>query len=258
MKRQALLVGVVIALLALCSNVMAIELEEVLATHHETIGGEEAWLDVQTVSMSGTMRMGGGQMEAPFSIEFKRPMKVRLEFTVQGMTGIQAYDGETGWSVMPFMGKTDPEEMAEDQLKEIKEQAEFDGLLINYEEKGHTVELVGEEEIEGTPAYKLKVTKENGDVVFTYLDTDYCLEFMNVTKREVQGNEVEITNAIGDYKEVEGLIFAHSIEVAFGDQPAAQEIIIDKIELGKEISDDRFTMPEPAPKVEEEATETEG
>ena len=42
------------------------------------------------------------------------------------------------------------------------------------------------------------------------------------------------------------------------DQPAAQEISIDSIELGKEISDDRFTMPEPAPKVEEEVTETEG
>ena len=181
----------------------------------------------------------------PFTAEFKRPSKVRIEFTMQGMTAVQAYDGEVGWSVMPFLGKTEPEEMAEDQLKDIKEQADFDGLLVNYEEKGHTVELVGTEEVDGTPAIKLTVTKANGDVVNLYLDEEYYIEFKAETTREVQGAEVKISTVFGDYKEVEGLLFAHSMEISFEGNPAGQVITMDTIELNVEIDDDRFTMPEP-------------
>ena len=222
--------------------------DEIIAKNLEAKGGEEAWLALQTARMTGKMVMGGGAMEAPFSAEFKRPNKVRVEFTMQGMTAVQAYDGEVGWAIMPFLGKDKPEEMAEDQLKDVKEMAEFDGLILNYKEKGHTIELLGTEEMDGTEAYKLQVTKASGDVVTLYLDAEYYVEFKSVEKRDVQGNEMEIATVIGDYKEVGGLMFAHSMEVAMGGTPAAQVITFDKIELGIDLPDDRFTMPE----VEEE------
>ena len=85
------------------------------------------------------------------------------------MTGIQAYDGETGWMVMPFMGKTDPEEdVRPTSSTTVKEQSDMvEGPLINYadRERTHQVELVGKEEIEGTEAYKIKLTRRRtGDV----------------------------------------------------------------------------------------------
>ena len=227
---------------------MAETLEEILAKNLEVRGGKDAILALQSSRSTGTMRMGGtgaGALEVPFTIEFKRPGKVRLEFTMQGMTAIQAYDGEVGWAVMPFLGKTEPEEMAEDQLKDIKEQADFDGILVNYEEKGHTVELVGTEEVDGSPAFKLKVTKANGDVIDLYLDQEYFIEFKAETTREVQGAEVEVSTIFGDYKEVGGLLFAHSMEMSFAGNPAGQVIMIANIELNPEIDDNRFAMPEP-------------
>ena len=42
----------------------------------------------------GGMTMGQG-MEAPMSLEIKRPRSLRMEFTFQGMTGVQAYDGKS-------------------------------------------------------------------------------------------------------------------------------------------------------------------
>jgi len=192
-----------------------------------------------------------GTLEVPFTAEFKRPNKVRIEFTMQGMTAVQAYDGEVGWAIMPFLGKTEPEEMAEDQLKDIKDQADFDGVLVNYEEKGHTVELEGTEDVDGTPAYKLQVTKANGDIVNLYLDQEYYIEFKAETTREVQGAEVEISTVFGDYKEVDGLLFAHSMEMSFAGNPAQQVITIDNMELNVEIDDGRFTMPEPKASEEE-------
>jgi outer membrane lipoprotein-sorting protein len=247
MQRKIVLC-VLCGVLALASLVSAETLEEILAKNLEVRGGKDAILAVQASRSTGTMLMGGsaaGALEVPFTIEFKRSNKVRIEFTMQGMTAVQAYDGKVGWSIMPFLGKTEPEEMAEDQLKDIKDQADFDGVLINYEEKGHTVELIGTEEVDGTPAYKLKITKANGDVIDLFLDQEYYIEFKADTTREVQGNEVEVSTVFGDYKEVEGLLFAHSLEMSFAGNPAGQVITIESMELNVDIDDDRFSMPEP-------------
>ena len=35
----------------------------------------------------------------------KRPDMARLEFTVQGLTAVQAYDGKDAWQIMPFHGQ---------------------------------------------------------------------------------------------------------------------------------------------------------
>ena len=229
-------------------------LEEILATHIESRGGMDAINALETLKFSGTMDMGGG-MEAPLSIEFKRPDKLRMEFTMQGMTGIMAYDGEIGWSIMPFMGKTTAEKMADDQLEQVKEQADqVEGFLINHEEKGHKIELVGKEEVEGTEAYKLKVTTANGDERTVFLDTDYCLEFRQEGQREAMGQKMNVKVNIGDYKEVGGVLFAHSIEAIPEGMPSGQMITLKDAEVNTEIDDDRFAMPEapePAEKTEE-------
>jgi outer membrane lipoprotein-sorting protein len=220
--------------------------EEIVASNLEAKGGEEAWMALETGRMTGTMQMAGGAagaIEMPFVVEFSKPDRIRLEFTMQGMTAVQAFDGETGWAILPFLGKTEPEEMAEDQVKQLKNQADFEGVLVNYEEKGHTVELIGQEEVDGTPAFKLKVTRADGDVDYLYLDEEYFVEFKVEATREVQGNEVTVSTVLGDYKEVDGLLFAHSMEMAFGGGDAQQVITIKKIELGVDLPDDRFAMP---------------
>ena len=144
--------------------------------------------------------MGPG-MEAPFTMTMQRPDKIRLEFTFQGMTGIQASDGEIAWMVMPFMGKNDPEEMPADMAKQLKEQADIEGPLFGWDDKGHTVELLGVEEMEGTDVYKLKLTRDSGDVRYHYLDSEYYVTVKQEGKTKVQGQEMEIETAIGDYKE---------------------------------------------------------
>ncbi len=232
-----------VALLGMPALAEEMTLEQVLESHYEAIGGLDNWKAVKTFRMTGAMAMGQG-MEAPFVMTFERPMKARLEFTLQGMTGIQAYDGEIAWSIMPFLGKEAPEEMAEDQSKNMKEMADIDGPLVDYAEKGHQVELIGLEEIEGTEAYKIKVTRKDGDVRFHYLDSEYFIIIKQEGKTEIQGNEVESETTLSDYKEVGGLMFAHSIENKPKGAPEGQVITINEIELDIEVADDFFTMPE--------------
>jgi len=245
--RRVMPVCVVVATLALVGVAAAEEtVEDIIRRNLEARGGEEAWKSVQTARMTGTMQMmatEAGGLEAPFAVEFKRPNKVRIEFTMQGMTGVQAFDGEKGWMVMPFMGKTEPEEIVGPQLEQIKEQGEFEGPLVDYEAKGNTVELLGTEEVDGTPAYKLKVTRPNGDVDLLFLDQEYLVEFKTVSTREVQGQEIEVATVYGDYKEVDGLVLSHSMEIGMDGGPAMQVITLDTVELNPEIPDARFEMP---------------
>ena len=114
---------------------VAQSLDEIIAKHIEARGGKAKMDTVKTARASGRMSVGPG-MEAPFSIFWKTPTMVRMEFTIQGMTGIQAYDGTTGWSLMPFMGKTEPEKMSDEDMQNIIEIADWEGPLVDWKAKG--------------------------------------------------------------------------------------------------------------------------
>ncbi len=139
--RESLLVAVWAA--SSLSPALAQEtVDEIIAKNIEARGGRAALDAAEAFRMTGKMTMGP-DMEAPLTVEKKRPMKMRFEFQLQEMTGIQAYDGARGWTVMPFIGKPDPELMTGADLEGAAETADFDGPLIDYAKKGHTVELMG-------------------------------------------------------------------------------------------------------------------
>lgn len=216
--------------------------DEIIDKHLAAMGGKDKLKAVQSERLTGKMVMGQG-MEAPFTLEMSRPNKMRMEFTFQGMTGVQAFDGKTGWSVMPFMGKTDPEAMPEEEVKKMQEQSDMDGLLMDYKEHGRTVELVGKEELEGTPVYKLKVTQKSGDIAYVYIDAEQYLQLKQTGKTKIRGQEIESETIFGDFKKVDGLVFPHSIEQKAAGMPGGMVMTVSKIELNTGVTDARFTMP---------------
>ena len=169
-----------------------------------------------------------------------------MDFTVQGMTGSQAYDGTIGWAVMPVMGKKEPEKMSDDMLKDIKEEADFDGALIDSKAKGNTVEYLGKVDVEGSPAYKLKVTTKYGNESIDYLDADSYLVIKTEGKRKIQGQEMETESVIGDYKEVNGVMYPHSMQSHRKGAPEGQgqSITVEKYEINAKVDNAVFKMPE--------------
>ncbi len=218
--------------------------QEILAKNAEAKGGIEKLRALKSIRVSGKMSLGGG-MEAPVVITKARPEKMRMEFTVQGMTGTQAFDGTTGWMVMPFMGKKDPETVPAEMLKDMKEQADFDGPFIDSEKKGYKVELLGKAEVEGTQAYKLKLSRD-GDDTIVYIDADSFLEIKTEGKRKMQGQEIETETSIGNYKEFDGFLFATQIDMKAKGAPGGQTITLDKVEINPVVADDAFAMPKKA------------
>ncbi len=216
--------------------------DEILAKHFETMGGLEKIKALNSMRVTGTMTMGPG-MEAPITLERKRPGKRRIEFTVQGMTGVQAFDGEKGWSVMPFMGKKDPEPSTDEDNKEAQDDADFDGALVDWKTKGHTVELVGKEPVEGADTYKLKITKKNGNIEYQYLDAETYLLVRNEGKVKRRGTEIEGESTFSDYKDVQGYMMPFTMEQGAKGMPQKQRMTFSKIEVNVALDDSRFVMP---------------
>lgn len=235
-----------ILLLATPGGAAELTVDEVIAKNLEARGGKDKIMAVESARITGKMTIGPG-MEAPVTMEWKAPNRVRMEFIVQGQTGVQAYDGKAAWMHMPFMGKADPEPMPAEQASEIEQQADFHGYLVDYKSKGHQVELLGKEELEGTEVYKLRVTLKSGDVITEYIDADSFLTIMMEGKTKRGDQEIETQTAVGNYKEVGGVVLPHSMETRMKGAPAgapAQTITIDNYDLGAAIDDARFAMPE--------------
>lgn len=228
--------------------------DEVVAKYVAARGGMEKIKSIKSVKASGKIVMGGGAMEAPFTQMKRRPKDSRTEFTFQGMTGVQAFDGggEVAWSIMPFMGKKDPEAAPAEETKLMAEDADFDGALIDWKEKGHQIEYVGKEQIEGADAYKLKLTRKNGNIDYVYIDAETGLEVKSEGKRVIRGTEVETETFMSDYKEVDGVPFAYTISAGRkgGADNQKQKIVMDKIELNVPMTDDMFKMPAVAAKAD--------
>lgn len=216
--------------------------DDVLAKHFEAQGGLDKLRAMKSMRMTGKMGVGPG-MEAPFVMEKKRPGSMRMDFTFQGMTGTQAYDGKGGWSVMPFMGKKDPEPLPAEDAKNLAEQADFDGPLVDYKDKGHAIELAGKEQVEGAECFKLKVTKKSGEVDWYFFDAETYLLVKQEGKRTRRGTEMEGESTFGDYKEVNGMLFPFSMSSGVKGMPQKQTMTFEKIEIDPEIADARFVMP---------------
>jgi hypothetical protein len=232
-----------VAALALASVSSAQTVDEILAKNFEAKGGLAKIRAVQSMRVTGKMTIGPG-MEAPAVIEQKRGDKVRLDITFQGMVLTpMVLNGTTGWKLMPIQGNPNPEALSPEEMKDALEQADMDGFLVDYKTKGHTIESLGKEKVEGTDAYKLKVTLKSGDVRTVYIDTDSNLEIKIESKSTRRGTEIEGDTILGDYKEVEGLILAHSIDSGQKGAPGRQMITITKVEINPKLDDARFTMP---------------
>lgn len=173
----------------------------------------------------------------------KRPDEVRTEASLQGMTQIEAYDGKDGWRVSPFFGRKDPERLSADDVKALVEDAEMDGPLVDWQAKGNVVEYLGTEDVDGTPAHKLRVVRKNGDVSFVYLDPDHFLEIRVLTQRMRHGAREEIETDLGDYEKAGGVFVPTSIEFGRKGDPDKQRIIIDKVEANVPVDDTIFHFP---------------
>ncbi len=219
--------------------------DEVVAKNIQAHGGADKLKSVGT--MRTTAKFSQGSFRADFRQENKRAGKVREEFIIQGLAQVQAYDGKTGWQISPFGGRKDPELLSQDDLKSLVVDADIDGPLVDYKEKGHKAELVGHDSMEGTDCFKIKLSMKNGDVRYYYLDADSYLELKLEIQTTIRGALQESELYYGDYEQVNGIYYPFAVEQAQKGSASRAQITVEKIEQNIPLEDAHFTMPASKP-----------
>jgi outer membrane lipoprotein-sorting protein len=236
---------IVVALLALATpTAFAYTAAELAAKNVEARGGQEKLDALHSLRLAGTLRVNGDTIELGLVTLVKRPHFIRVDATLQALTQVQAYDGTQAWQINPFQGRKDPEKLSADDAKGLGEDAaDFDGVLVNYQKKGYSLDYLGTEDIDGTEAHKLRVTRPNGDITYVYLDPDAFLEIRTVNRRIEHGVPNETITDYGDYEKVDGVYVPLALEFWTKGSNDHQKIQYDKAEANVTAADTQFVFP---------------
>lgn len=235
--KKSLVTFFVLLFMASINGTHAQKLQDVLDKHFEAIG-QEKLLEKETYAIEATVSQMG--MEIPMVMKIKRPNKFRMEMEMQGQKMIQAYNGEKGWMVAPWIS-SEPQDLTGPQLDQAMEQADIDGELYNYENKGYTAELMGKEFLGDDEVFNIKLTNDEGVEKNYYIGTDDYLVKKVKGKVNAQGQEVTVEQIMSDYKEVDGVMVATKIESK--SPMGTATIVFDELDFGASVDDSIFEKP---------------
>jgi hypothetical protein len=195
--------------------------QSLIAKNLEARGGAAALAAIKNVSFDGRTIFPGD-----FEVTYKETRARlgpsdgdRVDYGVQGLDIIQAYDGHGAWKVNPLQGRKDAEKMSADEARALADAALVEGPLLASRSDGSRVEYLGREDFDGTLAYKLKVTQKDGDEFTYWLDPDTFLEIKVDETRKIRGAEETTETELGDYEKIAGVYFPMSVESWTQGQP---------------------------------------
>src|SRR5260370_9345272 len=237
------------------SAASALTLEEVLPRNEVARGGAKSMRALGSLRLNGKVRLRGGgrrggSIDAQWGLLRKRPALYRSEITLQGLTAVDAYDGREGWSFRPFGGRREPERASVDESRVLAQEADIAGPLIDWREKGHRVAYLGTEDVDGTQAHKLRITLQDGDVQYVFLDEGTFLASRVVYERHVRGTEQVTETDLGSYEQVAGVWVPFSRETGHKGGPKTARYTVERAEANVEVDDALFRFPAPGATVE--------
>jgi outer membrane lipoprotein-sorting protein len=218
--------------------------DEIVRKVLDARGGVEKIKAVQSERVSGHVAFPRG-VEGTFVVELKRPLKMRAEISIEGQKVIRVYDGKSsGWMVNPFAENKDVQPLPSEDLKNIPDESDFDGPLVDYKSKGNQIELAGKENLDDKPVYRLKLTNKNGDVRFYFFDAASFLLLKWEGLRKNGDQELPWESFFSDFHEVQGLKYPFRIDQGSPGTEFKQTLTTEKIEIDPRIDDSRFTKPQ--------------
>jgi outer membrane lipoprotein-sorting protein len=233
----------------LATSLSAQTAEQVVSNYIAARGGLEKIKSVKSERVTGTISFGT-DAEGPFLVERQRPLKMYMQITLNGLSLIRVYDGKSaGWIYNPFPPNTNStvEAMTDADLRNIFDEADFDGPFVDYKAKGNQIEFVDKEEVLGKTAYKLKLTNKLGDVSYFYFDasTNFLLKWEG--DRKIGGQNYPWESFFQDIREINGLKYPFVIESDSPGTGQRQKISAEKIEVNVPLDAARFGKPNPPP-----------
>ena len=222
--------------------------DEIVAKYLEVTGGAAKWAELKSVKMTAKGKQGG--MEFPIVSLQKAPNLSKQTISIQGKEIVgSAFDGKETWKTnyMTMKAEKGEKEDSENAAKSL----DFPDPFLNYKEKGYTVALEGEEKVEGTDCYKVKLTKkpikvdgkEEEDFSYYFFDKENGVVIMNRSVgKKGPAKDIAIETLMSDYQEVNGLFFPFTISQKANGQ-VLFSMVMEKLEMNIPIDNKEFAFP---------------
>jgi outer membrane lipoprotein-sorting protein len=230
-----------LVLVASAARAQTPSVDEIVAKNLAARGGLDKLRSLQTMKMTGTINVQG--MDMPLTVMTKRPNLLFQEMTMQGQRMVSAFDGAKVWAINPMLGPG-PRELTGTQADMIRDQASFDGPLVNYKDRGDTLEMAGSADLGGAKAWKLKLTRKlGGRTLFIYVDADTGLEKQWSATVDQGGMTIDVDTVMLDYQPTpEGVLVARSMRTLVGGQQQGLLKVL-TVQYNVPIEDAAFQMP---------------
>lgn len=182
--------------------------ETVIADFVNAIGGAKKIAALKDVKTSVNLVTPGPTLD--MDVIQKDGNKVAVIMEMQGnVVSNRVYNDGKGSEV----GMGGARALEGEELEDMKEQASF-CKEANYQSAGYKLKLKGVEPLDGKNAYVLEIERPDGKVTTEYYDMSSSLKVREInTSVGMDGQPTTIITDFGDYKEVGGVKFAHSITI---------------------------------------------
>lgn len=231
------LIAVIAIIFAMANVSQAQTINDVLDKHFKAVG-QEKLLAIQSFYIKAKVSQMG--MEMPMEMKIKKPDMFIVSIEMQGQKMVQAFDGQKGWMIAPWVS-TDPQELSGDQLAQAKGQADMEGELYNYEKKGSTAELMGKVNVDGKEMFRIKLTDKNGNLKDYFIDANTYLVSKVKSKVSAQGQTVEVEQIMSENKTIDGITMAMKIE---SKSPMGTALILmEEVKFNEKFDDAIFKQP---------------
>jgi hypothetical protein len=219
-----------------------LSVDDLIAGHVEARGGLDRILAIMTLRQVGKVKTP--RTEIILRGERMRPDLLRIEYVVDGTTGMEGWDGTGAWELNPWKGMTEAEYVSGPPAISLRRGSEFDGPLVWHQDKGHTIEAADSETLDGLEVYTLKVTLADGNVIYHYLDAGSLLVARTRSVRHIHGGEAaETVTVYEDYREVAGVLFPFRWREQARDGAHSEAFEWEKLEANVDLSPERFKPP---------------
>jgi zinc protease len=210
--------------------------EKVIEDYVNAIGGTAKIAGIKDLQSTATMETRGPK----FGIKTfqKGGDKIAIEMTMNGQVmSKQVFDGVKG--TQGGMGAPS-QALSGRELEDIREQAQF-CKEAGYAAKGYKTKLSGLEEVNGSVAYIVEVTRPDGKKTTEYYDmkSSFKLREVAVSEDGPDGQPVTQVTDMSDYKPVNGVFMPYTIVVS-GVFPVPFKVMMDEVKVNAGVEDTQF------------------
>jgi outer membrane lipoprotein-sorting protein len=209
-------------------------INDILA-RYEAASGFNARKKIKTLTSIGKITQMGNTL--PISIIQKRPNKYRFDVHLDDGRITQAFDGTSGWSFNPYAGE-DTVALEGPELAQIKESADFDGILHNYQQKGFSIQLIGKVPVGSQTAWKIQIKKPTGEKMNFFIDSVTYLVIKSDISLLIDRMPYVAESFFGDFRKVGGMVAPYFIQSRNGSM--LTETHIDTVRINETMEDYYF------------------